>query len=180
MKKFLVMTIVSVISAGAFAAGYTPMNIVEKSSYQLAGLVTKGKIDASFLTDVNHLTVSSDASGFHVQMTSPATTPDAVNTLDITFDTNGKATSFSSNFVARFSQGPIFEKTNAATILDLCAEAFVDHLSESQDNLFVAQNVESIDLGVEQGGFLILVHLKNAQVYQVHMDATGKVISKGF
>lgn len=180
MKKFVLATIMSLVSVSTFAATYTPMNIVEKASYQLSGLVTKGKVDASYLTDVNHVTVAQEANGFHIQLSAPSADTKTINTLDIAFDMNGKSTGFTANFVSRFPQSPIFTPTNAATILDLAAEAFVDHLSESPDNVMVAQNVESMDLSKEASGTLILVHLKQGQVYTVHMDPKGNIISKGF
>lgn len=180
MKRFILTAIISLASASAFAAQYKPMNIVEKASYQLSGLVTKGKVDATYLTDVNHVTVSQSASGFQIQLSSPSADANSVNTLDIAFDLNGKATGYAANFVSAYPQGPVFSSANAATILDLAAEAFVDHLSESQDNVVVADNVRSMDLSTESSGVLIVIHLATGQDYTVHMDAQGNVLSKGF
>lgn len=180
MKKFILTAFISLASASAFAVQYTPMNIVEKASYQLSGLVNQGKVDASFATDVNHVTVTPKDSGFQIQLTSPSADENITNTLDISFDVNGKVTGYAVNFVSASAHGPIFSPTDAATILDLGAEAFVDHLSESQDNVFVAENVRSMDLSKENTGVLILIHLSAGQVYTVHMDAQGNILSKGF
>lgn len=180
MKKFILTAIISLASASAFAAQYTPMNIVEKASYQLSGLVTKGKVDASYLTDINHVSVVKTEAGFQIQLSSPSADANTVNTLDIAFDPNGKATGYAANFISAFPQGPIFSSTNSATILDLAAEAFVDHLSESPENVVVAENVSSMDLSTEESGVLILIHLLDGQVYTVHMDAQGNILSKGF
>lgn len=181
MKKVFVSIAVVLASVVAFAGKViTPMHVVEKSSYQLAGLVSKGKIDASYLTDVTTVTVTQESGGFRVKMYSPSADESNPNTLEMTFDQAGKATSASANFVSRFPHGPLLDGANAATILDLGAEAIVDHLSESSDNVVVAQNVQSVEIQKEATGVLFLVNLNNGQTYSIHMDQDGKVISQGF
>lgn len=181
MKKVFVSVAVVLASVTAFAGKViTPMHIIEKSSYQLAGLVSKGKIDASYLTDVTAVTVTPEATGFRVTMYSPSADENNSNTLEMIFDTGAKATSASANFVSRFPHGPILDGANAATILDLGAEAIVDHLNESPDNMVVAQNVQSVEIQKESAGVLFLVNLNNGQTYSIHMDQDGKVLSQGF
>ena len=180
MKKVFVAAVLSLVSLSAFAGKMTPMHAVEKSSYQLGGLVNKGKVDASFLTDVTSLTIASDSSGFKVTMYSPSSDNNKPNTLDLSFDTSGKVTSFNANFVSRSPQGPIFTKATVATLLDLGAEAIVDHLGESADNVTVAQNAKAIDLSKVGDEILLEISLTNGQVFNIRMDQDGKVLSQGF
>lgn len=183
MKRFFVSTatVLTMLAANsAFAGKATPMNVVEKSSYQLSGLVSKGKIDASFLTDVTHLSITSDNTGFKVTMFSPSADTNTANTLTIVFDQNGKAVSYNANFASVYPAGPVFSHADAATILDLAAEAIVDHLSESPDNITVAEQAQTLELQPEGSGVLVLITLSSGHVYSIHMDQDAKVISQGF
>lgn len=180
MKKIILSTSLLLTALLSHAAEVTPMHIVEKSSYQLGGLVSKLKIDPSYLTDVTTLTVTQDNSGFKVIMQSPSATPDIANKLEIPFDKTGKAGTAVATFTSRYSQGPIFALTNAAVFLDLGAEAIVDHLADSPDNIVVARTTQAVDLQKENSGVLMLVHLTDGRAYSIHMDNKGKVLSQGF
>ncbi len=180
MKQFILTIATALVSFSAMAKEVTPMLIVEKASYQIGGLVAKSKIDASYLTDITTLTVTPVEKGFKVVLLSPSADQNNPNSLEIPFDANGKAGTASANFVSKFPQGPIFNAANVATLLDLGAEAIVDHLSASPDNIVVARTTQAVDLQKEATGVLMLVHLTDGRTYSIHMNANGKVLSQGF
>lgn len=179
MKKIILVTLMA-LSINAFAGIVTPMHIVEKSAHNLTSLVNKGKIDPSYLTDVNSLSLTSDGVNTKVTMLALSADQNNPNKLEITYDPNGKATSANSSFVSRNPNGPLFTNADAGKLLDLGAEAVVDHLSESNDLVNVAQNAQAVTLENENSGVLMVIHLKDGQIYSIHMDAEGNVISQGF
>jgi len=181
MKQvFLFIAALSLTSIAAQAREITPLHVVEKVSYQIAGLVNKSKIDASYLTDITTLTVTKEANGFKVVLLSPSADEKNPNKLEVPFDLNAKAGTAVATFVSRSTQGPIFTVATVATLLDFGAEAIVDHLSEAPENIEVARNTQAVDLSKEATGVLFLIHLTDGRTYSIHMDAKGKVLSKGF
>lgn len=180
MKNLILACALLIVSIQGLAREITPMHIVEKTSYQIGGLVNKGKIDASYLSDITTLTISKRSDGFDVTLLSPSADEKNPNLLTIPFDLNAKAGLASSTFYSKFPQGPIFTSASTAILLDLGAEAIVDHLSESPENIEVARNAQAVDLQKETTGVLMLIHLTDGRTYSIHMDPNGKVISKGF
>ncbi len=180
MKKIFLTFAVSLLSIGAMAKEITPMHVVEKASYQISGLVTKGKIDASYLTDISTLTVSKDETGYKVIMQSPSADEKNPNRLEIPFDLNAKAGVATAQFNSKYPQGPVFTGANAAVLLDLGAEAIVDHLSAAADNIVIARTTIAVDLQKEATGVAMAAHLNDGRTYFIHMDENGQVLSQGF
>ncbi|GIL17941.1 MAG: hypothetical protein FMNOHCHN_03605 [Ignavibacteriaceae bacterium] len=179
MKKLVFLAILA-FQATVFAKAITPMHVVEKASYQIDALVKKQKIDQSFLTDINQVTVVQTANGFMVQLFAPSAQGQDMNLLQLGFDSTARATTANVHFVGASSQSPIFNQISVAEILDLGAEAFVDRLSESEENVVVAENVTAIQLLKAADGVVLKINLKDSRVYTVNMDNQGNVVSKGF
>lgn len=180
MKQLLISFAVALVGLTAAAREITPMHVVEKASYQVGGLVNKGKIDASYLTDITTLTVTKDAAGFKVVLLAPSADQNNPNKLEIPFDLNAKAGAAVSTFNSKYPQGPVFTAANVSTLLDLGAEAIVDHLSDSPDNIVIARTTQAVDLQKENAGVAMIVHLTDGRIYTIHMDGNGKVLSQGF
>lgn len=180
MKAIVLGLITSVLALHAHAKTMTPMGIIEKTSYQISGLVNKGKIDKSYQTDVTLVTVQKTPQGFEVQASSPSADLQSPNLLNLSFDLSGKVVAFSSAFNSVNLQSPVFSSASAAELLDLGAEAFVDHLAESADYLTVAQNTEAVELVKNNAGVLLNVKLADGRIYHLQMDIQGKVLSRGF
>lgn len=179
MKRLLIFC-AALLSSQAFAKVMTPMNFVEKSSYALQKLVNQHHIDPSFLTDVSAGKINASAAGAVIELDSPSATPQVMNTLTLTFDANGSLVSYNANFKSVSPMSPIFHPTNAGTILDLGAEAVVDHLKESSDLPVVAETAEALTIDKEGAGFHIRIYLKDGRTYNIIMDDQANVLSKGF
>lgn len=180
MKKLFMSAALVLLSLTSFAGEVTPLNVVEKVSYQIAGLVKKTKIDASYLTDITTLTVTKEANGYKVVLFAPSADQNNPNKLEVPFDLNAKAGTAVATFNSKYPQGPIFTGASVAVLLDLGAEAIVDHLSAAPENIEVARNTQAVDLQKEESGVLMLIHLTDGRAYGIHMDVKGKVLSKGF
>jgi hypothetical protein len=176
----LVMSLFFMGSAGFSATKYTPMHIVEKSSYQIDSLIKKHKIDPSFLTDVTDVTVKENNSEFVVQLTSPSSQENQVNTLDMVFGADAKLKSFTTQFYDLAKTSPILTGINVAQVLDLGAEAFVDHLHESQENVLIAETVQHIKLEKVENGVTLRIKLKDDRIYSITLNNEGNIISRGF
>ncbi len=180
MKNLFLSATLVLASLVTLAGEVTPLHVVEKVSYQIAGLVKKSKIDASYLTDITTLTVTKDETGFKVVLLSPSAEENNPNKLEVPFDLTAKAGTAVATFVSKSPQGPIFTGASVAVLLDLGAEAIVDHLSAAPENIEVARNTQAVDLQKEDTGVLMLIHLTDGRTYSIHMDNKGKVLSKGF
>lgn len=179
MKNILLSVVVLLTAQMGFAKTLTHMQVIEKSAYALSSLVNRNAIDHSYLTDVMTLTVKPDAGGFTVEMRSP-TDSAAFNSLVLTLDTQGKLKGFKDAFVARYSRGPVFAKADASVIIDLGAEAVVDHVSESADLVVVSEKATAVQISVQAQGPLFQISLNDGRVYKIQMDADANVLSKGF
>lgn len=181
MRMFLcILPALFLASTATSARTLTAMNFVEKSSYSLQRLVARKQADPSFMTDVSELTVNVTANGAVIEMKSPSAQVNEFNTLTMQFDPAGALTNFAVDFKSMDHSGPLFTPTNAATIIDLSAEAVVDHLSESPDLPIVAQTARQVILAKESSGIHVRIVLSDSRIYNIFMDAQGKVISKGF
>lgn len=179
MKKILLSAVVLLAAQMGFAKTLTPMQVVEKSAYALSSLVNRNAIDHSYLTDVMTLTVKSDAGAFIVEMRSPTDTA-AFNSLTLNLDAQGRLKGFKDAFVARYSRGPVFSKADASVIIDLGAEAVVDHVAESADLVVVSEKAIAVQISVQTQGPLFQITLNDGRIYKIQMDADANVLSKGF
>jgi hypothetical protein len=179
--KFLGLLLFTVSFAStASAKTLVAMNYVEKSAYALQRLVNQNHVDPSFLTDVNAERIAVTNLGAQIELQSPSADPNMVNTITLNFDAKGTLTSFTTNFVSKDPQGPLFSPVNAATILDLGAEAVVDHLAESADLPVVARDAQGLSIAKEGSGFHIRILLNDGRTYNILMDDQANVVSKGF
>lgn len=178
--KCLLIFCAALLSSQAFAKTMAPMNFVEKSSYALQKLVNQHRIDASFLTDVSAEKINASASGAVIELDSPSANPQVMNTLTLTFDASGTLTSYNADFKSVSAASPIFHPTNAGTILDLGAEAVVDHLNESPDLPVVAATAQALTIDNEGTGFHIRILLQDGRTYNILMDDQANVVGKGF
>jgi hypothetical protein len=179
MKSILAIVSILIFNQLASAA-ITPMHVIEKASYQIASLVKKNKINSSFLTDITTVTIAAANNEFNLHLTSPTNQVDVSNTLDLVMSADAKFKSFATQFVGVSSQSPILNGITTAVALDLGAEAFVDHLHESQENVLVAEHVQSIDLMKIEGGVNLKIHLADARIYSITLNNNGDVIARGF
>lgn len=180
MIKTILSATALLLTTSAWAKTVTAMHYVEKSSYSLQRLVNQHQIDASFLTDVNVVKVDASSTGAVVELQSPAATSPELNTLSLTFDAHGTLVSFATDFKSPGIGGPLFTPTNSATIIDLGAEAVVDHLTESPDLPIVAQSASSLTFSKEDGGLHLRILLQDRRTYHIMMDDKANVLSKGF
>jgi hypothetical protein len=179
MRKMIV-TALSLMAFHAGAKVITPMGIVEKVSYQISGLSTKGLIDAHFAADTSKVTIQKTSTGYDVVVLAPSASANQSNQLNLGFDTGGKATSYKANFVSASPMSPLFPRATAAELLDLGAEAFVDHLGEATENVTVAESVQTVTLIKNELGILLDSTLSDGRTYHLQLDLDGKVISRGF
>jgi hypothetical protein len=181
MKKILLTLVVGFLSCTGFSVGkMTPMHMVEKSSYQISSLIKKNKIDASFLTDISDLSVKEINGEFLVGIISPSNQQNIVNALDLVLGLDGKLKSFSTHFNGVSGVSPILTGINAAQVLDLGAEAFVDHLAESQENVLVAETVTHIKIEKVESGAALRILLSDNRIYSLILNNNGEVVSRGF
>ena len=179
MKRvFLVIT--AAVSLGAHARTFEAMNYVEKSSYALQRLVNQHQVDASYLTDVDSAKVSVSSSGATVVLSSPSAMAGQKNSLTLVFDTRGTMTANTNDFKSAQTSGPLFSPANSATILDLGAEAVVDHLAQSADLPVVSKTAQTVELAREGTGVHLRSGLADGRIYHIMMDTRARVISKGF
>lgn len=180
MKILFTILLTTALTISADAAGkLKPMNVVEKSSYLLNSLVSKKQIDASYLNNITALTIVTTDTGYSVEMSAPTDATDVFNTLSMSFDKKGAPTGQSTKFVSAPSK-PVFTTVDSSKIIDLAAEAVVDHLSESADLVTVADNVKVIHYSVSGAEILVSVTLTDARVFNIQMDLNAVVLSKIF
>lgn len=179
MKKLLIIFSVLILGQMALAA-LTPMHIIEKSSYQIKNLVKKNKINASFLSDITDVTVTATNGEYQLHMTSPSSQQSINNYLDMVMGSDAKLKSFTTQFNSPSAQSPILTAITTAQVLDLGAEAFVDHLHESQENVLIAENVKQIQLVKVEGGVTLKIHLVDTRIYTITLNNNGDVVARGF
>lgn len=177
--KSLLFIISTFIITNVYGGTLTPMHIVEKSAYQLAGLVKQGKIDSSYLTNVDTLSIEVTSQGYTIHLTSPSDQKNKFNELSLAFAANGKLLQVDDKFV---SAGPdkTFTTTDSSTLIDLTAEAFVDHLTEDPNNPIVAENVNNIIMAPVAGGINVQITLIDSRIYVLEMDTLGQITHKYF
>lgn len=179
--KALALLFTSLIAITAQAA--TPplaMNFAEKASHKLVTLAGRNAIDQSFLTDVTRATIAADANGAVIELMSPAVNPNEFNKVTLNFDATGNFLNFTTDFKGVNAASPIFKQANAATLIDLGAEAVVDHLADSADLPVVNENARTLALDTEGTGVHLRIGLNDGRTYSIMMDMTGVVISQGF
>lgn len=182
-KHFLAATVL-VISLPAFSQSATamisPVKAVEKASYSLDKLVQKKQINPVFLTDIMTVSISAENNQYILTMLAPSNDVNNTNNLILTLDGAGKLLSFTTRFVGVSPSSPIFKNIGMGEILDLGAEAIVDHLSESADLPVVAKTTQFIQITPETKGPLLQFNLEDKRIYKVQMQNDGKIVSKGF
>lgn len=179
MKKLIALFALA-LSLNLFAAATTPMNAVEETSHIIDKYSKSGKIDASFLHNVTTITIQSTTTGLVAVAYAPSASSTQANTVTVGFDLQGRVKTVNQNFISAYPQGPIFIAADAATLIDLGAEAIVDHLADNADLPNVAKNANMIQLTGGQNSIVMKIQLTNGQVYNVVMDQNGNVLSKGF
>ncbi len=178
MKKLIALVTLG-LSLNLFAAASTPMNAVEETAHIIDKYAKAGKIDASFLTNVTTISVQSTGTGLQTIAYAPSANPSQANTVTISFDANGRVKAVGQNFVSAYPR-PIFIAADAATLLDLGAEAIVDHLADNADLPVVAQSAAMVQLTAGANSIVMKIQLSSGKIYNVNMDQNGNVLSKGF
>ncbi len=183
LKKALLASIV-ITSGSAAKAAVTPMNLVEKSSYRLTSLVQKGTVPTYMSTDlaevqINSVTLVDGRPGTAIVLLTHSNNPAEPNSVTVNFSADGKLVDSTTHIVGQGNPAPIFVRPDGAKLLDLAAEAVVDHLSEDAALPVVARDAQLIDVSKESGA-LFAIHLKDGRVYKIHLGLDGKFISRGF
>ena len=180
MKK-LITLLTLMLSINIFAAATTPMNAVEETSHIIDKYSSKaGKIDASYLTNVTTIAISTTSTGLQAIAYAPSANANQANTLTINFDLKGRVTAVNTNFISAYPNGPIFIAADSATLFDLGAEAVVDHLNDDANLPVVAQTAALVQLTSGTNSIVMKIQLTSGKIYNISLDQNGNVLSKGF
>lgn len=175
------ITLVTILAATTVSAKtMTAMNYVEKSAYAIQRLTQQNKINALFLTDTSQESVAVRADGATLELRAIAGTGQLDNVLIFEFDSSGNLSSYKEVVDSRNSASPIFSNLNAATILDLGAEAVVDHLGESADLPVVASAARGVTINKDGGGYKFAISIADGRTYTIQMDEQGNIVGQGF
>ena len=179
MKK-LITLLTLMLSINIFAAATTPMNAVEETSHIIDKYSKAGKIDASYLTNVTTIAISTTSTGLQAIAYAPSANANQANTLTINFDLKGRVTAVNTNFISAYPNGPIFIAADSATLFDLGAEAVVDHLNDDANLPVVAQTAALVQLTSGTNSIVMKIQLTSGKIYNISLDQNGNVLSKGF
>lgn len=179
IAKTLIVTATLVLGLNAYSQ-VTNMHVVESTTHAIASLAKKNSIDKSFVSDSMTVVIEKTATGYVTQVLAPSADAKQFNTISMTFDLTGKLTGSKSNFVSVNAASPIFTKLTAAKLLDLGAEAIVDHLADNAEIPVVSENAKSMQMTKLPVGQKVEITLNDGRVYTINMDAAGVVVSKGF
>ncbi|MCB9073258.1 MAG: hypothetical protein H6623_06520 [Bdellovibrionaceae bacterium] len=177
--KLIIFTLATQIFTGMSYAAMSAMKVVEKSSYQLAALAKKKEIDESFLYNINSIDIQTQAAGYTLVLKSPSADSSKLNTITMNFDQKGKVTGYAVDFTSAPVTN-IFSGLDMATIIDLSAEAVVDHVSEDKALVDVADMATQVHYMPDNTGYSIVIQLNDSRTYTIKMDDTGAVTSKSF
>jgi hypothetical protein len=189
MKQMLTTTLSVLLTLPALASGTAPMNIAERSAYRLESLISKGSVPKEMASDLSSVQISttqikSGVIGYQAVLSSPSNDSAHPNTVTLLFGLDGKPVSESVNFTQASSSGPMFTQATGATLLDLGAEAIVDHLAEDPSLVQVATLANLITLSRQstaQGDSVQFnIHLNDGRIFQILMDLNGNLLGKSF
>ncbi len=184
MKSQLVLTTLLALTGISSLAALTPLNLAEKSSYRLTAMVQKKDIPAYMSTDLSQVQINQNVilpngeTGTSIVLLSPSNKTDEPNSVTVYFSAAGKIIDATSHIVAS-AGSPIFIEADGAKLLDLAAEAVVDHFTEDPGLMEVANGAQSIDVEKKEGA-LFSIHMKDGRTYKVLLSLQGELISKGF
>jgi hypothetical protein len=178
MKNIYFTLFASMLSVTSNAAN-TAMHLVETSSYSLTALVQKGTVPAYISTDLSAVQINDGPTAKSVVLMSPSNNPADPNSVTIQFSAAGKVIGTQNHIVGQPATAPIFTAVDGAKLLDLAAEAVVDHLTEDANLPTVAATATSILIS-KQNAAQFAIQLKDGRVYKIVLDLAGNLISKGF
>lgn len=179
MKKYIVLTVIAMVTMNSQAATISAMSFAEKAAHQVTSLMKKGAVDKSIVLDLKTVTMKPSPQGETVVLSTQTAKAGATNTLTIEFNAAGKVVSSTPAFKEAAAVTPIFTKANADTVFDLGAEAVVDHVKDSAEIAFVAEHATQIDFAQDAKGISMNITLDDKRIYNVTMDLDGNVLSKG-